>query len=431
MFFAFNNPKLAQANHLQLQVLLFLPLIVILILIFFQNAASLSETKAFGLLSLAGLCINVQLLTAFYIGWFFIFWCLLFFSLCIFCRETRLFIWVALDRHRRAIIASGVVFLLSAIPFLVVYLPVMRTTGGYSYDLAIRYIPEIKSYFLMADSNYIWAGLTDAILRRYSLGTDWGRRVGIGIVPSVVWVGISAFGIWVIKEYIKPSSVSNSENIDVKHCNKVCYLFWALMILAVNVLFIIGLQYRGHSLWKFVYLLLPGARSIRQVSRFVMVLSLPMAIAFAFAVQHGMRKIALVGNFPARTFLSGVMYTLIAVGLFEQFNSGEGQYYSIRAENTRLKDLAAKLPEDCSSFYIAEVRDGDHDQEYFGNENYMHDAMLVSVLKQLPTLNGRSGLSPPDWSLREVNSSEYEDKVRQWVKRHNIEGKVCRLEVDE
>src|SRR5262249_29932997 len=122
-FFAFNNPKLAQTDHLQLQPVFLLPIITGLILAFFLEGKSLSQRKAFGLLAAAALCLNLQLVTSFYIGWFFVFWCCLVLVLSLCFLRTRLFILSALRQHWPAVIGGVIVFGLGFVAFLVVYLP--------------------------------------------------------------------------------------------------------------------------------------------------------------------------------------------------------------------------------------------------------------------------------------------------------------------
>jgi len=428
MFFAFNNPKLAQSDHLQLQPVLLLPIIAALVFRFFTEAETLTAKKAFGLLSLAAVCLNLQLLTSFYIGWFFVFWGLLFLLMSLSVLRSREFILGALRRHGPALVGGLIVFVVALVPFLLVYVPAVLSVGG--YGVLPQYIPEVRSYLLMADGNYVWDSFTASILAQSGAGPDWGRRIGIGLVPSVAWIGISIFALWLIQKSRKLRPGNNGHNERAHQRNHVGYLFLGLLILATNLLFIIGWQYRGHSLWNYVYLLVPGARAIRAVARFAIVLTLPMAIAVAFILERGIQNIARRKTVSARVGLGAAMLGVTAFGLVEQLNSGDGQYYSISAEKMRLERLAAKLPGDCSAFYVAAGPLGPVDQNAFEDQQYMHDAMLVSELRQVPTLNGRSGKSPPDWALRNVRAPDYEQNVRRWIERNNIKGNVCRLEID-
>jgi hypothetical protein len=72
-------------------------------------------------------------------------------------------------------------------------------------------------------------------------------------------------------------------------------------------------------------------------------------------------------------------------GLLEPLNRGDGRYYSISAENQRLDRLAAKLPDGCSAFYVA----GSSLSDDFGEQDSMHDAILVSLKPHIPSLNGK------------------------------------------
>lgn len=109
MFFAFNNPKLSEADHLQLQPVWLLVIGAAAVIIFFRDAPSLSAKRAFGLLLVAGLALDLQLLTAFYLGWFGIFWSGLFLAVAVCLPPAREVLRVAMARHSRpALAAAGV-----------------------------------------------------------------------------------------------------------------------------------------------------------------------------------------------------------------------------------------------------------------------------------------------------------------------------------
>ena len=403
LFFAFNNPKLAQPDHLQLQPVWLLAVVAGCVVVFFRDASLLSPRRALGLLALAGLTLDLQLLTAFYLGWFLIFWSGLLLGLVVCFRQTREWLVAALRRHCWAALGAVALTVAGLVPFLIIYLPAAGEVGGWPYDTALRYIPELRSYLLMADGNFVWSRLTETILRAAGNGPDWGRRVGIGLVPTAVWLGLSVFAV---KARLRRP-------------------FLALAILAVNQLVVLALQYHGHSLWHVIYKIVPGAQGIRAVSRFMIVAALPMSVAFAFAVECAQQW---MGRHAGR---HAALVALVAGGVFEQFSSGEGEFYSIRAENARLQRLAAKLPDGCAAFYVTAHRPGDQPLDSFQNQQWMHDAMLVSILRGVPTLNGRSGKSPPDWALREVTAPDYKAKVQEWIARHKLAGKICSLELDE
>jgi hypothetical protein len=200
--------------------------------------------------------------------------------------------------------------------------------------------------------------------------------------------------------------------------------FLAATVLAVNLLILLALQYDGHTLWHKVYQFVPGANAIRDVARFMIVAALPMSIVFAVAVEHAERRA------QGRRQLLAMLVALIAFGLVEQFNLEQGQSYSIHRETEWLHTLAARLPGGCSAFYVVGHAASDSVLNSYHNRQWMHDAMLVSALRDVPTLNGRSSKSPPGWQLREVTAPEYELRVREWIERHRLSGKICRLQMD-
>jgi hypothetical protein len=417
MFFAFNNPKLAHADHLQLQPVWLLAVVAAGVIVFVRDVRAPDTRRTFGLLALAGLALDLQLLTGFYLGWFLILWSGLLLTLTACVRQTREGLLRALRLHWRPMLGAAAVTAAGLVPFLIIYLPVSRQVGGWPYEMVIDFIPSPRAYLWMADGNFVWSRVTAATLHAVGavggwMGVvEWERRLGLGVVAASTWLALS---VWALAARTRRP-----------------FLFVA--ILSVNLLMILALQYHGHSLWRAVYELVPGARSIRAVSRFIIVAALPMSIAFAFAAEQTQQWIG------RRAGLNVMFSALIAFGLFEQFNRGDGQYYSIRSENERLQRLAAKLPGDCTAFYVALPSVRERPEKSFRGPKWepqqdvqwMHDAMLVSILLGVPTLNGRSGKSPPGWRLGEIRASDYESEVQKWVASHNLDRDLCRLEMDE
>jgi hypothetical protein len=423
LFFAFNSPKINHPGHFNLQPALFLPLVVIFIIQFAKNAANLTQKKAFWLLSLASLFLNLQLLTALYPGWFFIFWSFLFFVLAFSFPATRFFMLGVIRRFWAPLMGSTIVFFLGLIPLLLVYLPAIQAVGWRPYGLVSPLIPEFWSLLLMGNGNYVWGDVSAAIWRMHPLSSP-EHNIGIGLVPSAAWLTIMVWAIWMVKKYAKGHTTLNKNRLEATN-SEMNYLFLSLAVLATSLLYFIGMKYwNDSSPWRFVYLFFPGAKGFRTVTRYVTVLSLPMAIAFAFMVQYGMQKISSQKRVPVRLFLIFAMFVIVSFGLFEQF--GRTASFSKSAEIAWLNKLAARLPENCSSFYVVAgpVR---RQVKY----EYQIDAMLVSIMRKVPTLNGYSGHAPPGWSLREVEAPGYEENVKQWINRHKIKGNICRLEIGE
>jgi hypothetical protein len=64
---------------------------------------------------------------------------------------------------------------------------------------------------------------------------------------------------------------------------RIVPLFLAIMILASDVLIVLGLQYRGHSLWEVCVLAIPRGQKYSSGGTLRPCIALPMRSAFAFA----------------------------------------------------------------------------------------------------------------------------------------------------
>jgi hypothetical protein len=401
-FFAFNNPKLSVPDNLQLQSVWPLAVVAGCVLVFFRDVRSLSARRAFWLLATAGLAMVLQLLTGFYLGWFLGFWGGIMLAVSLGFGEARQLYATALRLHWRPLLGASAVAAPGLLLFLAIYVPALRAVGGWAYRVGSMHVPELRSYLLMADGNVVWGGVTESLVRAAGLGPDWGRRVGVGAVATLAWLAVSLAAL--LTRPRRPFLVS--------------------AIVAVNVLLLLAFQYRGHSPWRVVYTLVPGGRAIRDVGRFMIVMALPISIAFALAIEAAQRWIG------RRAALRAALVALIVFGAVEQFNRGEGQYFSIRAENQRLQGLAARLPAGCQAFYVTAARRPDGQVRSSESGQWMHDASLVSVMRGVPTLNGRSGKSPRGWALRDVTDPDYEARVRSWITSHKLGGRVCALEIE-
>jgi hypothetical protein len=407
MFFAFNSPKFQQTTHLQLQYVLLLPLIFALVITFAKQVTTMDQKRAAVLLSLAAVCLNVQLATTFYFAWFFVFWSVLFLLLALVFGRSRRFIIEVCRKFWPALIAAAVVFLAGFIPLLLLYLPTARLGTWYQYDFISEMIPDWRAALSMGDGNYIWGSFYKALMATPRPST-WGELIiGIGLIPSLAWIALTASSIWFIK-------------MDRKR--DVGPLFLGIMILATSLFYLIGFKYAGHSPWSFVYQYFPGAGAIRAVSRYVIFLTLPMSIAFAY----GLHKALEFASTQERQILRIAILAIAAFGVFEQFGipkvNGEG--FSKSVEESYLKAMAAKLPGDCVAFYVAP---GPHGTRV--TPEYQYDAMLISAISRVKTLNASSSQFPRDWNMYFVKNPDYESNVKNWIDSQKISGKVCRLEL--
>jgi hypothetical protein len=405
MFFAFNSPKFNQLTHLQLQYVFLLPLIFALVITLAKQVETISDRKAAWLLSLAAVCFNVQLGTAFYYAWFFSVWLVLFLLLALAFRGSRNFIFANVWKFRRAVIIGAAVFLAGFIPILLIYAPVVRAGSWYHFDFIMEMIPDWRSLLSMGDGNYVWAWFFKRVIGNPRPRT-WGElMVGIGLVPSLAWLALTVASVWLIKKARKTGNVG--------------LLFLGVMILATDLFILLGLKAGSYLPWQYMYQYFPGAGAIRAVSRFVIFLTLPMSIGFAYGLQKVLQVASTRG-------LRTAVLLIAAFGVFEQFGAPRinGAGFWIGVEETYLKTMAAKLPGDCTAFYVAP---GPHPTHAIAE--YHYDAMMISAISHVKTLNASSSQFPRDWGFYFFTNPDYESKVKEWIDSQKISGKVCRLEL--
>ncbi len=149
-----------------------------------------------------------------------------------------------------------------------------------------------------------------------------------------------------------------------------------------------------------------------------------MSIGFAVIVHRTMQKILTQPTMAVRRRLSAALIAVVSFGIVEQF--GHAPSISKKVELARLESLAASLPAKCAVFYVAAAparTPTEHEDQI--------DAMLISVMRGVPTVNGYSGHVPPGWSLREVEAPDYDQRVVRWIAGHHVPGPVCRLAIDD
>jgi len=426
MFFTFSSPKFFQTGHIQLQFILGLPVIFIILILFYQRAAQLSQWKAALYLSAAAVCLLLQLTTTFYYAWFFVLWSFLFFILALVLPASRKSLFALLRKFWRAVVVSAAVFLAGFLPFILIYARTIRVGEWYSYKNVSEMIPEWWSLLSMGDGNYIWGWLS-ALVRPEPWPATWGElMIGIGLVPSIALLLLLAFAVYITKfQFFKGCSTFASRfNPPLISAAQA---FFAAMIFATVLLYILGLKYRQDSSpWIWVYTYFPGGGAIRAMSRFVIMLTLPISIGFAYVTNIALQHALSQRRYSHCIALSIAITVVAAFGVLEQFGRFKvgGTGFSKKAEFEYVKAMAAKLPRDCEAFYVAPGK-GRHNPF-----EYQYDAMLISVVSRVPTINGSSSQFPPQWhTMYEVKDSQYDTHVQSWIRLHSLRGKICRLEI--
>jgi hypothetical protein len=421
-FFAFNSVKYNQVSHLNLQFLFIVPLILYCAVACVKRAGQDGNLGIFVKTAGAGLLIVVQLATSFYVGWFLIFWGLLFILVSCGIKSFRQFLISFVKRYYRAVIAAFLLSLLCLVPLLALYLPVMREHGPRSYQEILNGLPEITSFITMGHENHLWGWISRAI--QYQNAPNAGEKLlGLGIVFSVSWFLISLACLsdfWKMIRRKKPSFFIWACQGDEKAA-----LLCLVAVLSVNLFFLLALKIGSFTLWRLVYPMVPGSGAVRNVARFVLVVALPMSFVFAVFIQ----RIIAVGVRLERkykaAFLALVMSALSLL-FWEQTSEKPGPYFDKENDLLRIQEIARHIPPDASGFFL---RVGPRAPASW--PEYQVDAMLAAEVSGVPTLNGYSSLEPKDWHLDLIFFDVYMKCVYQWIADHQLGPKIFMLTLDE
>jgi hypothetical protein len=399
LLFAFNSAKFNQFVHLQLQPLVLLPLMFGLCVDLARRSDALAQRAVFLRLAALALLLDLQLLSGVYVAWFLGFFALLYLALLLLLAPTRAWLLALVRAWIRPLFGALAVFCVGLIPFLVLYVPVLRQAGWRSYGDAFGMIPRWFSLLAMGEGNWLWAWLEPHIPHFYDQPFFWEHRIGLGLVVTLAWLLLAGLALRQLLQ-LRRAPLNTSH-------------FLVILILAVSVFYALGMTYFGHSPWWFAFHTVPGIKSIRAVSRYVIVLALPMGVAFAWVLDALMPRLRL----PAQL----AMGLLVAFAALEQVGTRYG--YDKAAETQRLETLAAQLPKDCRAFYLTSPT-----TSRASMVSLQIDAMFVAQLTGVPTLNGYSGQEPKGWAgLYYLHAPGYREFAYAWALTHAVRGRLCEL----
>lgn len=430
LLFAFNSAKFNQFVHLQLQPLVLLPLLAWGLLDLVRKAETLTPKQAFVRLSLLALGLHVQLLSGVYAGWFFAFSGLLFTVLACIPGDTRVFLRSRLTVLKRPLLPALVVFAVGALPFALLYGPVVRETGMRSYGDVQGMIPTWSSLLWLGEGNLAWSWLPEILPRLKTVPFWWEHTIGLGVVVTLCGLGVALAVLraaWRQRgSLLHPTATPSQE--------RLAALFFGALTLSVLAFYLLGMKYFGKSPWWFAFHTVPGAKAIRAVARYALVTALPLSVVLAVALDLALARIdAMAAQVKGqgadrrgrlrRDLGRLALCLLCGLAFFEQLGTRGG--LDKAAETARIRTLAATIPRECKAFYVT-APTGSSKQPW----ELQIDAMWLALAAGVPTLNGYSGQDPPGWKLFFVADPAYRARVAEWIGTKGLAGPVCAVVVD-
>ncbi len=278
------------------------------------------------------------------------------------------------------------------IPFLSVYIPVMKEGGFYGFDPT--YLPK-PIHLLNVGRNNLLTGWLVELLKADENVVSNEFTEGFSLMVIICFI-ISAVMIFRKKKR--------------KHDISDCIEKSVIITVLVCILFILKWNDKGDSLWSMIYELLLPARAIHAVVRFLLWLTFPVSIVIAVTLgKAGIFRKEKLGILAA-----GLV--LVLVFLFQIDKGGLIAAYD-RSDRVAFMDAVAAPPEDMTAFFIT-------DSSMAGKPEFVYqlDAYEVASKYDLKTLNGYSGHFPGGWGIWSVCSEDYMQYAAAWIAEYGLDG---------
>ncbi|MGA0603037.1 hypothetical protein ACO2Q3_20185 [Caulobacter sp. KR2-114] len=405
VLFSIANSLGLQIGHAQLETLALTPLMAILVCRGWQAGAAGRRLAASLWGVAAAVLMAAWLITAYYFAWFSAYFAGFF--LLFWLRETgQLNPRAMLGLARRAapmLIAPAAVFAVACIPFLMVYLPKVAETGAHPFNDAQQYLTMIYDPVNSGPGNIFWGwiarGLGAVIKHKYSLGE---HESGLPLLQFAL-LAVA------LRQLLKTPRAASRPLLKA--------LAWTIL-----VTWALTLQFGPVSPWRLIYWFAPGARGLRTVVRYQIFLTLPvLVLVFAHYADRWARLR------QAQPWLAAGLATLLLV---ENVNFESPANLSRTVELAQIRAIPAP-PAACKVFSVAKAS---ATEGVYANPKtnalYPHnvDAMLLSELWRMPTVNGFSTFNPPDWNFADPSRPDYPARVRAYGERHDLHG-LCLLDM--
>jgi len=395
--FAFANNLNIVSVHPQLYSVYWFPLLLLLALRV-ARAPGRWWQSFWG--AIAGLLFGLILFSTYYIAWFIVLAAVVF-ALVFLPLQLRSAGWRRCVDLARSKLSGLLGFLGGAIvglvPFLIVYVPVLRSTGGRTYEQVMTYAATPRDVLNLGGSNYVWGSLVRAHLPVEHLTNT---ETSLAVTPVLVILAAGAM-VFAIRMW---------RSTELAILTRLC----AAASVTALVLALLPIRFGVGSLWRVPWVLMPGVEGIRAIDRVEIVIApiVCLTVALGLAIAQRTRR-PLARRSQA---VSVGLALLLVLAVVEQLNVGEFAGIDRSIENKRLRE-APQPPESCRAFFII-------DREMLSFVANI-DAMVLAVHFGIPTVNGYSGQYPPGYILLDMSDPEYFAKVRTWVADTRAEDGLC------
>lgn len=416
ILFAYSNMLIVNA-HPQLYAYFLLPFLLIFVFNYFENLhGARNKRLLYGCTSIV-IFMSV-LFNSYYIGYFFFLiaatFLIVFLSICVYKRaEPFKHIFVYIKTNILDFVVFICIGIVSACPFLYVYLPSLQEFGNRPWVEVFLLLPSPIDYINFDPRNLIYGKTLKNLQFPHSLGE---LQIGFPYITILAFFTAFIYACHNLPPKMRKLAPTpkkktiRKEVIPVTEFSVLQYWHIILVSLGVAVLWIILTMIKfgeDFSLWAIVYGLVPGASAIRAVARFCQTLMLPVALVVAFFVDVFFARITRKGLKAASMFIVVVFamleYTWIG-GVHAMWKQSDMQMI--------LDDIPPPPPQ-CEVMYLAVG------ERFSPSAYFFMDTWMIANHFGLKTIGGYSGQSPRGWSLW-CASEDYENAVSHWININDI-----------
>jgi len=392
----FSNALYVKSGHLQLYSLFWVPVLLLLV---WQGMHARKRKQAMAWSTGAGIFLGLLFFSTYYIAWFTCCAALIYTVILAALRfpELRVRGIITALRDRAAVICAFVIgFAVAMVPFVITYLPILRSSGGRRYQDAMLYAARPLDIVNLGGTNYVWGSTMRAMLATPRLANN---EVSLAITPVLMACVLASVGFaWFMRRRGGGTFADSA----------IAFGITTIALILLPVRFSFG------SLWRIPWTLVPGAIGIRAIDRIALLAGPCAVLAISCALCVLDRR---ASSAPSSRRLGLVVGLLLAVVVLEQLNLGETSQID-RSEQIKALVEAGSPPSGCRSFYVTDSSGAPYYEVTI-------DAMMISQHLNIPTLNGYSGQFPDGFTFLDPNAPTYIDQVHSWALVHNITHGLC------
>ncbi len=400
--FSYSNTYSFKIGHTQLITLSLIPLLLILLFTFYENLENRKKRNCYAILTISFFAFIMY--TAWYTAFFTALFSFIWFIIYIIINKKNQTDFVEsffhfLKQNLKDIFIYFLYMIVILIPFIYLYIPVLRQSGERKWEEISGLLPEIIDFFNVTKNNWLFGDFFGKMqLEKRGFSSELCEGFSL-----IFWLA------FVMSFFILRRMIGTIK--EKKRKKEILFYSSIFYSIVVSMVLILKLSSNGLSLWMIIYKWIPGAGSIRAVVRYLFFLTLPSSIIVAAIGDRYCKN----KNKTERGYWSKIFVLLILLFASNIYKGGVSAEWNILQERLFLSSIQ-EPPEECKIFYII-------DSSKQNNPPYIYqlDAFEIASKFSIKTLNGYSGQSPVNWQgLWEVNADDYEKYVWDWIQENHL-----------